>query len=69
MVIRFISSFGRKRPESLVGVRLESHPSGLNRTDARRLSRREIEHRERMLAHLYRLSVPHLPFDRANDPV
>jgi hypothetical protein len=33
-------------------VRLETHPSGLNRTDARRLSRREIEHRERMLRHL-----------------
>jgi hypothetical protein len=32
--------------------RLETHPSGLNRTDARRLSRREIEHRERMLRHL-----------------
>ena len=32
--------------------RLETHPSGLNRTDARRLSRREIEHRERMLEHL-----------------
>jgi hypothetical protein len=35
--------------------RLESHPSGLNRTDARRLSRREIEHRERMLQHLQRI--------------
>ena len=69
MVIRFISSFGRNRTEGLEGVRLESHPSGLNRTDARRLSRREIEHRERMLAHLYRLSVPHLPFDRANDSI
>jgi hypothetical protein len=33
-------------------VRLETHPSGLNRTDARRLSRREVEHRERMLRHL-----------------
>ena len=33
-------------------ARLETHPSGLNRTDARRLSRREIEHRERMLRHL-----------------
>jgi hypothetical protein len=32
--------------------RLETHPSGLNRTDARRLSRREIAHRERMLTHL-----------------
>ena len=64
MVIRFFSSFGRTREN-----RLESHPSGLNRTDARRLSRREIEHRERMLAHLQRLSVPHLPFDRANDSI
>jgi hypothetical protein len=35
--------------------RLESHPSGLNRTDARRLSRREIAHRERMLQHLQRI--------------
>jgi hypothetical protein len=69
MVIRFIRSFGRTRSESLAGVRLESHPSGLNRTDARRLSRREIEHRERMLAHLHRLSVAHLAFDRANDSV
>ena len=69
MVIRFLSRFVRKRPEGLEGVRLESHPSGLNRTGARRLSRREIEHRERMLAHLYRLSVPHLPFDGANDAV
>ncbi len=32
--------------------RLETHASGLNRTDSRRLSRREIEHRERMLQHL-----------------
>jgi hypothetical protein len=55
MVIRFprlrlaaLSSV-RKHLES---DRLESHPSGLNRTDARRLSRREIEHRERMLRHL-----------------
>ena len=35
--------------------RLETHPSGLNRTDARRLSRVEIEHRERMLLHLARI--------------
>ena len=34
------------------GDRLETHASGLNRTDARRLSRREVEHRERMLRHL-----------------
>jgi hypothetical protein len=46
MVIRF--SFRKKED------RLETHPSGLNRTDARRLSRREIEHRERMLEHLQR---------------
>jgi hypothetical protein len=46
MVIRFSL---RKKEE-----RLETHPSGLNRTDARRLSRREIEHRERMLEHLQR---------------
>jgi len=69
MVIRFIGNFCRKRPEGLEGVRLESHPSGLNRTDARRLSRRELEHRERMLAHLERLSVTHLPFDRADDAI
>jgi hypothetical protein len=55
MVIRFprlrlatLSSVARRDDE----VRLETHPSGLNRTDARRLSRREIEHRERMLRHL-----------------
>jgi hypothetical protein len=47
MVIRFPS---RKKED-----RLESHPSGLNRTDARRLSRREVEHRERMLEHLRRI--------------
>jgi hypothetical protein len=44
MVIRFPS---RKNED-----RLESHPSGLNRTGPRRLNRREIEHRERMLRHL-----------------
>jgi hypothetical protein len=38
-------------------VRLESHPSGLNRTDDRRLTRREIVHRERMLEHLQRLEL------------
>jgi hypothetical protein len=46
MIIRFPS---RKKED-----RLESHPSGLNRTDARRLTRREIEHRLRMLEHLRR---------------
>jgi len=66
MVIRFMSRQGRRKDTA---DRLESHPSGLNRTDARRLTPREIEHRERMLAHLYRLSVAHLPFDRADDPV
>jgi hypothetical protein len=55
MVIRFprlrlaTLSSGRKHQDE---VRLETHPSGLNRTDARRLSRREVEHRERMLRHL-----------------
>ena len=57
MVIRFMLRSARFRhhaqPE-LEGMRLESHPSGLNRTDSRRLSRREIEHRERMLQHLHR---------------
>jgi hypothetical protein len=51
MVIRFSL---RKHPRLREGDRLESHPSGLNRTDDRRLSRREIEHRERMLKHLHR---------------
>jgi hypothetical protein len=41
----------RQKPKE---VRLESHASGLNRTDARRLSKREIVHRERMLEHLQR---------------
>ena len=39
-------------------IRLESHPSGLTRTppsDDRRLTRREIVHRERMLEHLRRI--------------
>jgi hypothetical protein len=49
MVIRF-----RLRPTE---VRLETHPSGLNRTGPRRLTRREIEHRERMLRHLARTRV------------
>ena len=51
MVIRFqLLPRRRSNPD-----RLESHPSGLNRTDARRLSRQEIEHRERMLEHLHSL--------------
>jgi hypothetical protein len=49
MVIRFSL---RREPKQLC---LETHPSGLNRTDARRLSSREIVHRERMLRHLERL--------------
>ena len=69
MVIRFIARAIRQKPNQLDNARLESHPSGLNRTDARRLSRREVEHRERMLAHLHRLSVTHLALDRADDPV
>jgi hypothetical protein len=57
MIIRFTLSRLRRRGDdaaALDGMRLESHPSGLNRTDARRLSAREIAHRERMLAHLHR---------------
>jgi hypothetical protein len=70
MVIRFIvEQVGRAGRRRAQGDRLETHPSGLNRTDARRLSRREIAHRERMLAHLQRLSIAHLPFDRADDAV
>jgi hypothetical protein len=46
MVIRFSL---RKKED-----RLETHPSGLNRTGPRRLSRQEVEHRERMLEHLWR---------------
>jgi hypothetical protein len=49
MVIRFRL---RRKPKE---VRLETHPSGLNRTDARRLSAREVLHRERMLRHLEQL--------------
>ena len=49
MVIRFAL---RQKPRE---VRLESHPSGLNRTGARRLSRQEVVHRERMLEHLQRI--------------
>jgi hypothetical protein len=37
--------------------RLETHASGLNRTDSRRLSAREILHRERMLQHLHRIAL------------
>jgi hypothetical protein len=51
MVIRFPL---RLKPRE---VRLESHPSGLNRTDARRLTSREVAHRERMLEHLHRLEL------------
>jgi hypothetical protein len=52
MVIRFPL---RRKPK--MDDRLESHPSGLNRTDSRRLSAREIRHRERMLAHLHRTAL------------
>jgi hypothetical protein len=51
MVIRF-QLLPRRKPDP---DRLESHASGLNRTDARRLSRREVAHRERMLLHLQQL--------------
>ena len=44
----------RRDDGALDGMWLESHPSGFNRTDARRLSAREIAHRERMLDHLHR---------------
>ena len=73
MVIRFLSRTAQKarqlRRRRRGEDRLETHPSGLNRTGARRLSRREVEHRERMLEHLQRLSIPHLPFDRADDSI
>lgn len=74
MVICFTTAWERlsdrrASPHEPIDDRLESHPSGLDRTDARRLTAREIRHRERMLAHLQRLSVAHLPFDRADDPV
>ena len=55
MVIRFpfrSTSAGAADSEQ----RLESHPSGLNRTDSRRLSAREIAHRERMLRHLEQIA-------------
>ncbi|HET7696497.1 MAG TPA: hypothetical protein VFK57_12360 [Vicinamibacterales bacterium] len=58
MIIRFTlgRALSRRRGDQpgLDGMRLETHPSGLNRTDSRRLSAREIAHRERMLAHLHR---------------
>jgi hypothetical protein len=38
--------------------RVETHRSGLNRTDTPPLSRREIEHRERMLQHLALIERP-----------
>jgi hypothetical protein len=50
MVIRF----SLRKQEGTKEDRLETHPSGLNRTGPRRLSREEIEHRERMLEHLRR---------------
>ncbi len=50
MVIRFSV---RKKED-----RLETHPSGLTRTGDRRLTRQEIEHRERMLEHLQRTVDP-----------
>jgi hypothetical protein len=56
MVIRFLLRSRRAGPGGKgKEVRLETHPSGLNRTDARRLSQREIAHRERMLDHLHRI--------------
>ena len=48
MLIRF-------KPRAKTDDRLETHPSGLNRLDARRLSRQEVDHRERMLRHLERI--------------
>jgi hypothetical protein len=62
MVIRFPLPKKLFRPEE--NARLESHPSRaaagggmafLTRAAARGLSRREIEHRERMLQHLRQL--------------
>ena len=69
MVIRVMPRVDRSGRRDVGLGHLESHPSGLNRTDARRLTRREIEHRERMLAHLHRVSVTHLALDRADDAV
>jgi hypothetical protein len=58
MLIRFMLRRARSRRHdhetALDGMRLESHPSGLNRTGSRRLSAREVAHRERMLEHLHR---------------
>jgi len=51
MVIRF--PLGQKPRE----IRLESHASSLNRTGARRLSKQEIVHRERMLEYLRRAEL------------
>jgi hypothetical protein len=59
MVIRF-----RLRPTD---VRLDTHASGLIRTGPRRLTRREIEHRERMLRHLAR-TRPRQGFGEAGEP-
>lgn len=54
MIIRFTLARALRRCRGDHSLRLESHPSGLNRTDARRLSAREVAHRERMLEHLHR---------------
>jgi len=58
MVIRFPlrRQFRPLLQQLLDGDRLETHASGLNRTDSRRLSARELLHRERMLRHLERLA-------------
>ncbi len=50
MVIRFPLRLSIAKPP--LQDRLETHASGLNRADSRRLTRREVEHRERMLQHL-----------------
>jgi hypothetical protein len=55
MVIRFPLRLKPRPLKPLKEVRLESHPSGLNRTGARRLSQQEIVHRERMLEYLHRI--------------
>jgi hypothetical protein len=54
MIIRFTLGRALSRRRGAADMRLESHPSGLNRTDSRRLSAGEIAHRERMLEHLHR---------------
>ena len=56
MVIRFPLRWKLTSNANAKEDRLESHPSGLNRTDSRRLSAREVVHRERMLRHLEQLS-------------